>query len=79
MALRKTEKRPVLGPELTSTPGIVTWLEHRPRTEDVPEEQPVHAHYDVCAGEHCQCYIGLTEKADAQAREAIDESWGMLE
>ena len=24
-------------------------------------------------------YVGLTEKADASARSAIDETWGMLE
>jgi len=28
---------------------------------------------------HCPDYIGLTEKADAFARSAIDETWGMLE
>jgi hypothetical protein len=28
---------------------------------------------------HCPGYIGLTEKADAFARSAIDETWGMLE
>ena len=80
MTRRKVEKRPVLGPELTSTPGVVTWLEHRPSASaQMPEELPVHLHYDVCAEEHCQRYIGLTDKADASAREAIDESWGMLE
>jgi len=79
MARRKIGKRPVLGPELCSTPGVVTWVEHRPAQEQQPEELPLHAQYDVCAGEHCQPYIGLTEKADAAARAAIDETWGRLE
>ena len=79
MARRQTGSRPVLGPELFSTPGVVTWAEHRPIQEKLPEEMPVHSHYDVCAGEHCQLYIGLTEKADAAARAAIDETWGQLE
>ena len=79
MSRRQMEKRPVLGPELTSTPGVVTWLEHRPRTEEPTEELPVHPYYDVCANEHCERYIGLTEKADAEARKAIDETWGKLE
>ena len=79
MARRKVGRRPVLGPELNGTPGIVTWLEHRPAQVEKPEELPVHAQYDVCASEHCYPYIGLTEKADAAARAAIDETWGQLE
>ena len=79
MSRRQMEKRPVLGPELTSTPGVVTWLEHRPRTEEPTEELPVHLHYDVCAEEHCQRYSRRTDKADAAARKAIDETWGKLE
>lgn len=79
MARRQIGSRPVLGPELCSTPGVVTWVEHRPVQEKSPEELPVHSHYDVCADEHCQLYIGLTEKADAAARAAIDETWGQLE
>ena len=79
LALRQTERRPVLGPELTSTPSVVTWAEHRPEVAENAEELPAHAHFDVCAQEHCQFYPGLTEKADASARSAIDETWGMLE
>ena len=79
LSRRKVGKRPVLGPELCSTPGVVTWVEHRPVQERLPDELPVHAHYDVCADAHCQTYIGLSEKADAAARAAIDETWGQLE
>ena len=63
------------GPSLDSTPGIVTWLEHRPE-QAAPEDAPLHSSFDVCATEHCQQYIGLTPKADAVARAAIDETWG---
>ena len=81
MQRRQLVRRPVLGPALCSTPGVVTWVEHRnrPAPEGRPEELPVHAHFDVCAQEHCQRYIGLTEKADASARSVIDETWGRLE
>ena len=79
LSRRQIGKRPVLGPELCSTPGVVTWLENRPVQDAQPEDLPAHAHYDVCADTHCQTYIGLTEKADAAARAAIDETWGQLE
>ena len=79
LSRRQIGKRPVLGPELCSTPGVVTWLEHRPVQDAQPEDLPAHAHYDVCADTHCQTYIGLTEKADAAARAVIDETWGQLE
>ena len=79
MSRRQVGRRPVLGPELCSTPGVVTWAEHRPVREEASGGLPVHDRYDVCADEHCQPYIGLTEKADAAARAAIDETWGQLE
>ena len=79
LSRRQIGKRPVLGPDLCSTPGVVTWLEHRPVQESQLEELPAHTHYDVCADAHCQRYIGLTEKADAAARAVIDETWGQLE
>ena len=72
---RRSARRVVIGgPRLDSTPGLVTWLEHRP-PED-PGEQPAHPHFDVCAGEHCRRYIGLTPAASSAVRAAVDETWG---
>ena len=76
IAHRKAGHRAVRGPELGSTEEVVTWLAHRPASTGVPEEAPVHVRYDVCAGEHCWRYIGLTDHADAHARSIIDETWG---
>ena len=71
--------RAVQGPALDNAPEVVTWVNHRPENKEKAEDTPVHRLFDVCAGEHCQVYPGLTEKADAAARTAIDETWGMLE
>ena len=76
---RKVARRLVLGPELCCTPQVVTFAEHRPSRDAGPDELPVHAHFDVCAQEHCCRYIGLTPQADAAARAVIDETWGKLE
>ena len=64
------------GPDLVNTEEVVTWLAHRPAKTEQPEAAPVHARYDVCAGEHCHRYIWLTPRADAHARTIIDETWG---
>ena len=66
------------GPELESTPSLVTWLENRPEDTGSPDA-PVHANYDVCATEHCRPYYGITEKADSAVRAAIDETWGQTQ
>ena len=79
MARRKEAHRPVLGPQLPGTPALVTWVEHCPKPEQPAGERPAHARFDVCAGAHCKEYPGLTEKADAAARAAVDETWGKLE
>ena len=76
---RKVARRPVLGPELCCTPQVVTWTEHRPPRENAGDRLPVHTLFDVCADEHCRRYIGLSERADAAARAAVDETWGKLE
>ncbi|MBO4634279.1 MAG: DUF4922 domain-containing protein [Bacteroidales bacterium] len=73
---RRAADRVVIGgPQLDSTPGVVTWLEHRP-LEAANADLPVHQHFDVCATEHCRRYIGLTPAADASVRAAVDETWG---
>lgn len=79
MARRREGLKQVSGPELVNTPEVITWLEHRPREERPSQEGPVHAHYDVCASEHCHRYEGLTPAADAGARAVIDETWGQTE
>ena len=76
VARRKAGRKAAGGPELVSTEEVVTWLTHRPAAIQKPEEAPVHVRYDVCAGEHCWRYIGLTDHADAHARSIIDETWG---
>ena len=76
MARRQAGKQCTGGPSLVSTPGVVTWLEHRPPVSLDLSAGPVHNHYDVCAGEHCYPYIGLNPAADAAARAVIDETWG---
>ena len=75
MARRHAGRAVVGGPTLVSTPGVVTWVEHR-EVSATAEEGPVHARFDVCACEHCQRYVGLSAAADAQARSVIDETWG---
>ncbi len=77
--LRQHAQDSVQGPALDNAPEVVTWVNHRPENKEKAEDTPVHRLFDVCAGEHCQVYPGLTEKADAAARTAIDETWGMLE
>ena len=79
MVRRREGRKQVSGPELVNTPEVITWLEHRPREERPSQEGPVHAHYDVCASEHCHRYEGLTPAADAGARAVIDETWGQTE
>lgn len=76
MARREAGHKASSGPDLVSTEEVVTWLAHRPASPGKPEEAPVHARYDVCAGEHCWRYVGLTDRADAHARTVIDETWG---
>lgn len=79
MARRQAGRQRPVGPELKCTPGIVTWLEHRPEKETETDDGPVHLQYDVCASGHCFKYEGLTPAADAQARAVIDETWGQIE
>lgn len=78
MARRQAGIRHVEGPQLDSTPGVVTWLEHRSCPCPVQEDGPVHADFDVCADAHCREYRGLTPAADAAARSVIDETWGQV-
>ncbi len=75
LALRQSGKRPFIGPDFVSTPEVVTWLEHRPPGEE-SQQAPVHGLFDVCAGEHCRPYPGLTPAADSHARSVIDKTWG---
>ena len=79
MSLRRRGIEHIHGPNLDSTPGVITWLEHRPAEGPLQEDEPVHEHYDVCADGHCRRYVGLTPAADAQARSVIDETWGQTE
>ena len=80
MARRREGHTHISGPELVNTPEVITWLEHRPREgRPAPGAGPVHAHYDVCASEHCHRYEGLTPAADAGVRSIIDETWGQTE
>ena len=74
---RKAGKHPVEGPALPGTPELVTYLEHRPQSEE-GEQAPVPACYDVSATDPDRPYPGLTPAADADARSAIDETWGIL-
>ena len=68
------------GPAFDSTPGLVTWLEHRPQeTALEAEECSAHTKFDVSAAEPGREYIGITDKADARVRAAIDETWGKTE
>ena len=79
VGLRHAHKAAMGGPGLDSTPSLVTWLEHRPLEEEKKaEESPAHLRFDVCASEHCRPYYGITDKADATVRAAIDETWGQL-
>ena len=64
------------GPALESTPALVTYLTHRETIDPEPLAGPVHARYDVCAGEHGWQYEGLTPAAGANVRALIDETWG---
>ena len=74
---RRQAGRPLRGgPTLVSTPGVVTWLEHRDSASSLPDVPSGHARFDVCAGEHCRLYIGLTPSADTHARSLIDRTWG---
>ena len=76
---RHTHRTIIGGPDLDSTPRVVTWLENRPKDNEAQEDvQPRHSKFDVCATEHCRPYYGITEKADTKARAAIDETWGQL-
>ena len=45
----------------------VKWYDH----ED-------HAHFDVCADDHCQRYQGLTRATGQTVREVIDQTWGQV-
>lgn len=76
VARRKAGRKLAVGPDLVNTEEVVTWLAHRPVATEKPEEAPMHVRYDVCAGEHCWRYVGLTDRADAHARSVIDETWG---
>ena len=76
LARRSAGRRVTGGPSLVSTPGVVTWVEHRGAASSLPEEAPVHALFDVCASDHCHRYEGLGPAADAHSRAIIDETWG---
>ena len=78
VGLRHAHKAAMGGPGLENTPSLVTWLEHRPEEEKKAEDTPAHLRFDVCASEHCRPYYGITDKADASVRSAIDETWGQL-
>jgi len=75
VALRQAGRSRVEGPQLDSTPGLVTYLEHRPATQK-PSSGIEHTEYDVCADDHCLRYEGLTPAADDAARAIVDETWG---
>ena len=77
VSLRNTPRTVIGGPKLDSTPSLITWLEHR-LEEKTWKGDPVHARFDVCASAHCRPYLGITDKADATVRAAIDETWGKL-
>lgn len=80
ISLRNSQRDTIIGPAFDNTPSLVTWLEHRPEEETHGQAAPsVHGKFDVCAGEHCRQYHGITEKADASVRAAIDETWGKTE
>ena len=66
------------GPELVSTPGVVTWVVQEEGNPASQDEGPVHSLFDVCACAHCQPYVGLTPAADTHARSVIDETWGQV-
>ena len=76
MQRRQTRKSITGGPSLSGTPELVTYLTHRETLAPEPPAGPVHARYDVCAGEHGWQYEGLTPAADAVVRALIDETWG---
>ena len=40
--------------------------------------KPPHAHYDVCADDHCQRYQGITSATNPHVRKAIEETRGMV-
>ena len=75
-ARRQAGKPCTGGPALENAAQLVTYLEHRPQDAVPAADGPVHSRFDVCAGEHCHRYRGLTEQADAAVRAAIDETWG---
>jgi len=37
-----------------------------------------HVNFDVCADDHCQRYQGLTRAIGANARSAVDQTWGQV-
>lgn len=37
-----------------------------------------HVNFDVCADDHCQRYQGLTRPIGANARNAVDQTWGQV-
>ena len=76
---RNVHRAIIGGPGFDNTPGLVTWLEHRQEEKSTQEQQPLHTKFDVCSTEHCRPYHGITEKADARVRSAIDETWGATE
>jgi hypothetical protein len=76
-ARRQAGKPRSEGPVLDNAPQLVTYLEHRPQAPE-NHEGPVHSQFDVCAGTHCHRYRGLTERADAAVRAAIDQTWGSV-
>ncbi|MBQ8673782.1 MAG: SpoIID/LytB domain-containing protein [Bacteroides sp.] len=41
-------------------------------------ERDAHAGYDVCADDHCQRYQGITRVVGDQARQAVEETRGMV-
>jgi hypothetical protein len=79
LRLRNTQRDTIIGPAFDNTPSLVTWLEHRPEEESYVPAASAHRNFDVCAGEHCRQYHGITEKADASVRAALDETWGKTE
>ena len=78
VGLRHAHKAVPGGPGLDNTPSLVTWLEHRTEDKEA-QELPEHASFDVCSTEHCRPYYGITDKADARVRAAIDETWGQTQ
>ena len=62
---RKSPDSAPPAPEDVASDTVVRWFDH----DD-------HILFDVCADDHCQRYQGLGQGISANARKAVDETWG---